>query len=373
VPNEILLNVDDHEVARYARSRILTGAGFTVYEAGSGAETIEAVAKYRPDLVLLDVHLPDINGMEVCRTLKENMGDAPFIVLQITASAISPSHATTSLESGADAYLTEPMDPDVLVATVRAMLRLHNAERSLAHANRQLEITNRELMRSNIDLSHFAYAASHDLQEPLRTISIYTDLMRASLKGRLDEKEESYFAHVISSAQRMRSLITDTLAYSQAGRETLAKGVVDLKEVVNWATANLARSIDATQTRIEIAEGLPSVIGDFARLGQVFQNLLSNAIKYRIQPGEPLLVQIQSEKFGESNWKVTVKDSGPGIEEQYQKKIFDPFKRLHGSEIPGSGIGLALCRRVIEAHGGQIWVESEPGQGATFAMTLPGA
>lgn len=370
--NFILLNVDDHEVARYARTRILTSAGFTVHEASTGAETIEAVARYKPDLVLLDVHLPDINGMEVCRILKGSMGDEPMIVLQITASAVSPSHATIALDGGADAYLTEPIDPDVLVATVRAMLRLHRAERSLAHANRQLEIANQELVRSNVDLAHFAYAASHDLQEPLRTISIYTELIQVSLKGRLDEKEQYCLDQVISSAERMRTLIADTLAYAQAGRDTLAKSVVDLKEVVHWATANLAKSIDGTGTSIEVAGELPSVIGDFSRLGQVFQNLLSNAIKYR-NKGEPLIVRIGSEKSGDVAWKVTVSDTGPGIDEQYRNRIFDPFKRLHGPEIPGSGIGLALCRRVIEAHGGHIWVESQPGQGATFAMTLPGA
>ena len=252
------------------------------------------------------------------------------------------------------------------------MLRLHRAERSLAHANRQLEIANQELVRSNVDLAHFAYAASHDLQEPLRTISIYTELIQVSLKGRLDEKEQYCLDQVISSAERMRTLIADTLAYAQAGRDTLAKSVVDLKEVVHWATANLAKSIDGTGTSIEVAGELPSVIGDFSRLGQVFQNLLSNAIKYR-NKGEPLIVRIGSEKSGDVAWKVTVSDTGPGIDEQYRNRIFDPFKRLHGPEIPGSGIGLALCRRVIEAHGGHIWVESQPGQGATFAMTLPGA
>ena len=153
----------------------------------------------------------------------------------------------------------------------------------------------------------------------------------------------------------------------------LAKSVVDLGEVVNWAVANLADSIDATGTRLEVSGELPSVIGDFSRLGQVFQNLLSNAIKYRNPGEEPLEVRIRAEKSDAVSWKVMVADTGPGIEAQYQEKIFAPFKRLHGPEIPGSGIGLALCRRVIEAHGGRIWVESEPGRGATIAMTLPGA
>lgn len=369
MPNQILLNVDDHEVARYARSRILTGAGFTVHEAASGAEAIDAVAKYKPDLVLLDVHLPDLNGMEVCRRLKADMGDDPLMFSRSRPRQFHLFRLPTRWKA-ARTYISPSRSIPMCVATVRAMLRLHQAERSLAHANRQLEITNQELVRSNVDLAHIAYAASHDLQEPLRTISVYADLMQQALSGRLNQKEQYYFSQVLSG---MRNLISDMLAYSQAGRETLAMTVVDLKEVVGWATANLAKSIDATRAKIEVIERLPSVLGDFSRLGQVFQNLLSNAIKYGAQNGDPLLVRVGSEKSGKANWKFTVTDNGPGIEAQYQEQIFDPFKRLHGSEIPGSGMGLALCRRVVEAHGGRIWVESKPGHGATFAITLPGA
>jgi len=347
----------------------LTTAGFTVYEAGSGIETLELVAARKPDLVLLDVHLPDISGFEVCRRLKQEMSDHSVIVLQITASAISPTNATTALDGGADAYLTEPIDPDVLVATVRAMLRLHHAERALAHANRQLAITNSELVRSNTDLAHFAFAASHDLQEPLRTISIYLELIQKVIDRKLDGPEREYFDLVLSSADRMRTLIWDLLAYSQVGRDAVAKSVVNLGEVADWAVTNLREGIKESGTRIEIAEDLPDVLGDFSQLGQVFQNLISNALKYR-RNSTPPVIQIRCAKHSETEWRVSISDNGPGIAREYHEEIFAPFKRLHGSEIRGSGIGLALCRRIIESHGGRIWVDSEIGRGATFSFTL---
>jgi two-component system sensor histidine kinase/response regulator len=365
----ILLNVDDHLVARYARSRILTKAGFKVYEAGTGLETLDLVAKYKPDLVLLDVHLPDISGFEVCRRLKQEMTDHSCIVLQITASAISPTNATTALDGGADAYLTEPIDPDVLVATVRAMLRLHHAERALAHANRQLAITNGELMRSNTDLAHFAFAASHDLQEPLRTISIYLELIQKAVEPKLEGQEREYFEFVASSADRMRTLIWDLLAYSQVGRDAVAKSIVSLREVATWAVANLRENIKENGAQIEVAEDLPDVLGDFSQLGQVFQNLISNALKYRQESVTPV-VQIRCAKHSETEWTVSISDNGPGISPEYHEEIFAPFKRLHGSEIRGSGIGLALCRRIIDSHGGRLWVDSDIGRGATFSFTL---
>ncbi len=367
--NPILLNVDDHEVSRYARSRVLISAGFVVHEAASGAETLEMVAKHKPDLVLLDVHLPDMNGIEVCQQLKQQMNEDSLIVLQITASATSPGHATTALDGGADAYIAEPVDSDVLIATVRALLRLHQAERSLVHANRQLAIANKELARSNEDLAHFAFVASHDLQEPLRTISIYTELLQQSTDARLTETERGHFERVTTSAARMRALVSDLLAYSQVGRRAITQTEVKLGVVVDWAVTNLKEAIQESGAQIVIAENLPTVLGDFSSLGQVFQNLISNSLKYRI-PSVPSVIKIYCEPMDVAVWKISLSDNGPGIARKYHEQIFVPFKRLHGPEVAGSGIGLALCRRIIEVHGGRIWVESEPGQGSTFSFTL---
>jgi two-component system, sensor histidine kinase and response regulator len=367
--SSIVLNVDDHDAARYARSRILSGAGFHVFDAATGEQTLAMAEKHQPDVILLDVHLPDRNGIEVCRLLKRAHHDNSVIVIQISASAITPSHATAALDAGADAYLMEPVDPDVLVATVKAMLRLHDAERSLAHAKRQLETTNNELRRSNEDLQQFAFAASHDLQEPLRMITTFTEAIAQELDPFLTENQRSYINHIVNGAGRMRVLIHDLLAYSQVGREGRSEGAVDLANAVAWAAANLEEQIEELGAKVEVAESLPLVWGDFAHVGLLFQNLLSNSLKYR-KPGVPPVVRIQAERSSDSEWTVSVADNGVGIDPKFQERIFAPFKRLHGAEIPGSGIGLALCRRIMEAHGGRIWVESALGEGTTFRLTF---
>jgi signal transduction histidine kinase len=365
----VLLNVDDHEVARYAKTRILTGAGFRVHEAASAAETLAVAAKHRPDLILLDVHLPDGNGIDVCRQLKASRDGTSVMVLQISASAISAANAKEALDAGADAYLMEPVDADVLVATVKALLRLHRAERSLVHANRQLEIVNTELQRSNRDLQQFAFAASHDLQEPLRTISTFSQLIEQELNEGLTDTQKGYFSRVSESTIRMQALIHDLLAYSKVGREGRPQSVVELESVIEVAKSNLSQQIMESGCRINVPQPLPAVLGDLTNLISVFHNLLSNSLKYR-DPNRIPVVEIIASQQSAAEWTIRIKDNGIGINRRYHQRIFEPFKRLHGSEIPGTGIGLALCQRIVETQGGRIGVESTPGEGSTFSVTL---
>jgi signal transduction histidine kinase len=368
----VIVNVDDHEVARYARSRLLTAAGFMVHDAATGKEAIEMAEKIHPSLIMLDVHLPDIHGFEVARILRSRITDEPFIIMQISASAVDPAQATEALNGAADVYITEPIDPEVLVATIRAMLRLQGAERSLVHANQELETANRELRRSNEDLEIFAYAASHDLQEPLRMISIFTQLIKSSAEHKLDAGERENLERVITAANRMNRLIHDVLDYSKSGRTPGSWKVVDLSKVVTQITMSLRQKIAESNATVEVEGSLPSVLGDESQLGQVFQNLISNSLKYA-SANVPLAVRISAAAAGSTKWTIQVRDNGAGIADQYHETIFAPFRRLHGSNIPGTGIGLALCRRIVEAHGGKIWVESKPGEGAVFSFTLQAA
>lgn len=365
----VLLNVDDHEASRYVKTRILTSAGFRVHEASSCSETLSVAAKHQPDLILLDVHLPDGNGIELCRQLKASQDGTSIMVLQISASAISAAHAKEALDAGADGYLMEPVDADVLVATVKALLRLHRAERSVVHANRQLEIVNRELQRSNGDLQQFAFAASHDLQEPLRTISTFSQLIEQELNEGLTDTQKDYFRRVSESTIRMQTLIHDLLAYSKVGREGRPQSVVELETVLAAAKSNLSGQIMESGCRIDVPQPLPAVLGDYTNLISVFHNLLSNSLKYR-DPNRMPVVQIVASQESPAEWTIRIKDNGIGIRQKYHQRIFEPFKRLHGSEVPGTGLGLALCQRIVETQGGRISVESTPGEGSTFSLTL---
>jgi light-regulated signal transduction histidine kinase (bacteriophytochrome) len=317
-------------------------------------------------LVLLDVNLPDVSGIEVCRTLKS--ADVSVIVLQISASATAAPYAIAALNSGADAYLTEPVDPDVLIATVRALLRLRTAERDLAAANKLLESANRDLKRSNDDLQQFAFVASHDLQEPLRTVSSFAELLELAAGTRLTPAEQQYLRYIVKGADRMRTLIQDLLHYSQVGQKPSASEPVRLGVILDWAIENLRELIADTGAEIHANE-LPLVAGDESQLGHVFQNLLANALKYR-RNGVAPRIQIGAAR-DDVNWVIRIDDNGIGIDQRYWGLIFAPFKRLHGQDIPGTGIGLAVCRKVIEAHGGRIWVESRAGEGSSFFFTLP--
>lgn len=374
-PRAVLLNVDDHEPARYARTRILRVAGFEVHEASTGGAGLALAQQVRPDLILLDVNLPDMNGMDVCRQVKAQEENAGVLILQISASAITAPQATAALNTGADAYLVEPLDPDVLVATVRAFLRLRTAERGLTLANAELSEKNTVLKRlndalrqSNDDLAHFAYVASHDLQEPLRNISTHLQLLDRMTGSRFDETERQLFSVVIDSARRMGTLIQAVLAYSGIGRQQPDVKPCDLNEALSWALANLSESMASSGASVTSTE-LPIVMGDSMRLSQVFQNLIGNSIKYRAGD-RPLQIEIDAVPGAAQSCVIRIRDNGIGIASGNLAEIFLPFKRLHSAEIPGSGIGLALCRRIIEGHGGQIWADSMEGEGSTFSFTL---
>lgn len=225
-----------------------------------------------------------------------------------------------------------------------------------------------ELARSNADLEQFAYTTSHDLQEPLRNISTYSQLLAKRYSAQLNSDADMILNVITTSVERMNSLVRDLLAYSRVGNLNAAPmNAVDLNKVVEWAHSNLKVKIEENQAALAI-EPLPTVRGDQVQLVQVFQNLIENAIKYR--GTAPPRIQVSAEQPG-SDWTITVRDNGVGIDARYHERIFGLFKRLHGREVPGTGIGLALAKRVIERHGGRIWVESALGHGSAFRFTLP--
>lgn len=470
-----ILNVDDHEINRYIRTQVLRQAGYRVVEAVTGQDAISKCASEKPSLVLLDVNLPDMHGLEVCRRIKADASLRTFVV-HISATYVETSHQAVGLQRGADGYLCEPVDPELLVATVGSFLRLREAEMKLQYSQERLaqaqtiagltfwewdiarnrvlqsgydhgnsegvpfaewlssvhvedraavegalkqasagkdsfryefrvrgpegtvrwlatkgrvfsaggkpirvigtnmEITERKrielaLKRSNEDLSQFAFMISHDLQEPLRTITSFSQLLSRQHSQALGEEASSYLSYVIEGSRRMNAMITELLAFcSIQDSEIPPTNPVALDEVLRGVLASVSAALEESGGTIT-HDPLPAVSGDPAQLAEVFQNLIANALKYR-KPEEAPRIHISSQR-GENEAIVSIADNGVGFDQKYAEEIFGMFKRLHGSEIQGAGIGLALVKKIVERHGGRIWAESQSGEGARFTFTLP--
>ena len=469
--NSTILNVDDHEINRYVRSKVLRQAGYHVVEAATGEDAISKWVMEKPSLVLLDVNLPDIPGTDVCRRIKANAATRTLVV-HVSATFVDSADQAMGLQGGADGYLCEPVDPDLLVATVGSLLRLREAESRLQDSQERLaqaqtiagltfwewdiarnrvfasggevpfeewlwsadpkdrvsvenilretcslgretftyefrvggtegsprwmatkgrvfydpegkaaraigtdmEITERKrfelaLRRSNEDLSQFAFMISHDLQEPLRTITTMTELLAMKHSSGLSEEAAVYLSHIVEGGRRMNAMITQLLAFchlQDAG--VAAPTLVSLEEVLNGVLANVSAALQESGGTVT-HDPLPVVLGDPARLAEVFQNLIGNALKYR-KEDEPLRIHISSRKENEG-WVFSITDNGIGFDQKHAEEIFSMFKRLGQRKAEGTGIGLAVVKKIVERHGGRIWAESCPGDGARFTFTLP--
>ncbi len=300
--------------------------------------------------------------------------------------------------------IQEWVGTDTDITEQQAALRDRNlAQLALQQANEELEIKvqvrtaelqklNEELNRSNQELEQFAYVASHDLQEPLRAVMGYTQLLENEYQDCLDESAQEYFAYIIDGAKRMQQLIQDLLVYSRVGTRAQEFALVDCNVALNLALSNLHIAIAQSQAIIT-HDPLPKLLADKTQMVQLFQNLISNAIKFCRQEPPQIHIGVLFRREGEaeeellnphsckdvinsvftphSEWLIWVQDNGIGIKSQYLERIFEVFRRLHTRrEFPGTGIGLAICKKIVERHGGRIWAESKPGVGTVFYLTL---
>ncbi len=358
---ERILVVDDEPVNLRVLSNHLASAGYPVALASSGPQALRLVDEQAFDLVVLDVMMPKMSGYEVCRVLRERhaLGELPVIFL--TAKDRVPD-LVAGLSAGGNDYLAKPIAKDELLARVRTHLELLTV-------NRNLEARNAELARFN-------YTVSHDLKNPLVTIKNFLGLVRRDATSGRTERLEGDLDRLDAAAQKLQRLLDELFELSRVGIQANTPEELALGEMVRQALEALAEPIAESGVQIEVAEDLPIVCGDHARLLEAVRHLLANAVHYLGDPPTPLIevgMRHPGRQAGEP-MIFYVRDNGVGIDPKYHEKVFGLFERLAPEESEGTGIGLALVKRIVEVHGGRIWVESAGrGHGSTFCFTLPAA
>ncbi len=372
-----VLHVEDDEIDAELVARALQNGGFSisVVVVQTKAEFERHLHSHKPDVVLADYKLPQWKGIESLDILRSEGLDIPLILV---SGALGDVTAVECIKRGATDYVLK----DGLVRLPEAVRRALQEKRLLRlrrHAEEDLARKVEELARSNAELEQFAYIASHDLQEPLRMVAAYTQLLGERYRGKLDENADKFIGYACEGAARMQTLIEDLLAFSRVGRNGERCIQVDCGALMKEILLILGPAI--AESEAVVTHGpLPAVWADRSQLAQVFQNLIANAIKFRGKQAPEISVTAEKSNDSKSNdatledqWVFSVSDNGIGIAPEYAENVFVVFQRLHTrTEYPGNGIGLAICKKIIEHSGGKIWVEAQPGHGSTFKFTLPG-
>jgi signal transduction histidine kinase len=352
---------DDIELLQYELKKGGLHYSSEVVQERKGYE--QALRDFKPDIVLSDYVLPEFDGATAFYIKKEISPDTPFIIVSGT---IGDENAVELIKAGVTDYLLKDKMFMVVPKIDRALKESWEHREKKAQEEKLANYA-RELERSNKELEEFAYLASHDLQEPLRMVGSFLQLLQQRYQDKLDEQANEYIYYAVEGAARMKRLINDLLNYSRTNREWLIEQV-DIAGTIRDALQNLAASVKESDAIIHF-EHMPVLAADPGQMLQLFQNLIGNAIKFRKKDGKPV-INISASK-NNASWLFAIEDNGIGIHQQYSEKIFIIFKKLHGKErYEGTGIGLAIAKKIVERHGGKIWFESPPGKGTTFYFTL---
>lgn len=366
---KVVLVEDNPTDARLLRGFLLKAGSilFDLVHLEQLSEAIEYLSLNSCDIILLDLSLPDSHGLD---TLREMAAIAPDIPIVVMTGLDDEATAIAALREGAQDYLVKgEISRNWLIHAIQYAIERQQILERLHHLNEELVRSNKELLRSNEDLAQFAYVVSHDLQQPLQSILSCAQTFARAYQGQLDEKADQYLMYMVNASLHMGQLIYDLLAYCRISESGQLKQLVDCNQVLQVVLKNLQAAIAESSAIITIAS-LPTVTGDEAHLIQLFQNLISNALKYR-RKEEPPNVRVLAEQQ-QDEWLFGIEDNGIGIESDQCDRIFQIFQRLHSKqEYPGTGIGLAVCKKIVEFLGGRIWVDSKPGAGSTFYFTLP--
>jgi two-component system, sensor histidine kinase and response regulator len=361
IPN--ILIVDDIGANLKLLVDILKIEGYKTRPVPNGSLALLAAEKEKPDLILLDIIMPGIDGFEVCRRLKENPGLRDIPVIFISALDDTGSIVKALAAGGVD-YINKPFRAEEVKARVQTHLKLHRQSKELNELNEFLE---ERVAERTHEIEQFTFITAHDLQEPLLAITNFTQLLQAEFAGKLEGDGQKYVEFIAGSAGRMKSLVKGLLDFFNLGKDSV-KSMVDCNIMVSEVIADLDDLINRNHAKITM-EKLPIIYGSETELKLLFWNLIVNAIKFRKKDILPE-IKIMAESF-EKKWLFRISDNGIGIEEKNREKIFIIFKRMHDrGDYEGTGVGLSHCKKIVELHGGKIWVESSPGAGSIFIFTI---
>jgi signal transduction histidine kinase len=396
-----ILIVDDEPNNLRLLSNLLKKQGYKIRAVLSGEMALSAAKLNPPDLILMDIMMPDMDGYQVCHHLKNESDTCQIPVIFVSAKDQEFDKIKAFAVGGVD-YITKPFQVEEVFARIECHIKLNHLQMKLEEQNYQLQaeicqrnaaeqalqkqnellkqeieqrqtieialqIANQELARSNADLEQFAGIASHDLRSPLATINGYAQLLQMLGKEQLNDKCQDFVEKIVKLCDRTDLLIGELLSYARLNQVQEPLQLLSSDRLVQQALENLETEIYQHQAQVTY-DPLPAIIGTESQFVQLFQNLIGNAIKYRGKESPRIHL---SAVLQENYYLFSIQDNGIGIDEQYFEHIFQIFKRLHAQDYPGTGIGLATCRKIVERHGGSIWIKSQLGQGSTFYFTVP--
>jgi light-regulated signal transduction histidine kinase (bacteriophytochrome) len=395
-----ILIVDDNEINRKLLRVTLQEEGFTIVEAADGLEAMEMLEKDPVDGVISDVLMPRMDGYRLCHKIRTEgrWKEIPFIFYTMTF--LSAADAKLSQDVGADRFLKKPASVEDIVRSFeelwkqrgcskgqnpsvtekeilekyneRIFIKLEERNAELQESNEKLRKRTEQLEKANQELEQFIFIASHDLQEPLRKVLAFSHRFSATLGEKLKEPSQGYFDRMMNATRRMGLMLDDLLQYSRVTTRGQPFSSVNLKEVIQETASDLRRELPETAGTVEMDE-LPRIQADENQMRLLFRNLLCNSLKFR-KTEEPPRIFIRTGAQDNGTVEILVEDNGIGFDEQYRDRIFQPFQRLHArDEYPGTGMGLAICQKIVQRHRGKITAQSEPGKGSVFTVTLPKA
>ena len=397
--NVKLLVVDDREDNLFSIETILEKDNYTIVKANSGRAALKILLQQHDfTLILMDVQMPDMNGFETASLIYERERLRHIPIIFITAHNHGEEKMYEGYKMGGVDFIYKPINPELLRYKVSVFVELYqkthqllNHEAKLMSANRKLEneveerkiseekirLLNQQLVENNLqlkntieELDRFAYVASHDLQEPLRKILVFSDKIQTKYKDNIEDEMYRNLEKIVRASERMQSLINDLLRFSRETTTSEDFSLVSLNDVLQEVMMDMEIDIEKTSAQVVVGK-LPEIWAIPSQMRQLFQNLVSNAIKFR-KPGTVPVVQVYQDGQLKDRAQIVIQDNGIGFDPKYAEEIFMVFKRLHSyHEFEGSGVGLSICKKIIERHNGHIRAEAKPGSGARFLVDLP--